>query len=157
MTTCFSKLQYKGSDKILLINAPDEFKAHLAELGDRVSIETALVGEVCHDFALVFIKSCAEIAQLAAPAVQRMAADGALWFAYPKKSSKKYKTDLGRDNGWQPLGALDYEPVRQVAIDEDWSALRFRHVKNIKTLTRSFAMSEEGKTRTRKGTTDTGT
>jgi hypothetical protein len=32
-----------------------------------------------------------------------------------------------------------------VAIDEDWSALRFRKVAFIKTMTRSFAMTEEGK------------
>jgi hypothetical protein len=32
-----------------------------------------------------------------------------------------------------------------VAIDEDWSALRFRKAEHIKTMTRGFAMSEEGK------------
>ncbi len=32
-----------------------------------------------------------------------------------------------------------------VAIDEDWSALRFRKAENIKTMTRGFAMSETGK------------
>jgi hypothetical protein len=32
-----------------------------------------------------------------------------------------------------------------VAIDEDWSALRFRKVENIKTMTRSFAMTAKGK------------
>jgi hypothetical protein len=35
--------------------------------------------------------------------------------------------------------------VRQVAIDEDWSALRFRRVAHIKKMTRSFAMTSEGK------------
>jgi hypothetical protein len=32
-----------------------------------------------------------------------------------------------------------------VAIDEDWSALRFRRVGYIKTMTRSFAMTKAGK------------
>jgi hypothetical protein len=32
-----------------------------------------------------------------------------------------------------------------VAIDEDWSALRFRRAENIKVMTRSFAMSETGR------------
>jgi hypothetical protein len=32
-----------------------------------------------------------------------------------------------------------------VAIDEVWSALRFRHVEYIKTMTRSFAMTAQGK------------
>ncbi len=35
--------------------------------------------------------------------------------------------------------------MRQVAIDEDWSALRFRRVDFIQTMTRSFAMTDAGK------------
>jgi len=68
-------------------------------------------------------------------------------FAYPKKSSKKYTCEFNRDNGCQTLEDLGFEPVRMVAIDEDWSALRFRKVKHIKTLTRNpdWIMSEEGK------------
>jgi hypothetical protein len=60
--------------------------------------------------------------------------------------------DFNRDTGWQPLGKYDLEPVRQVAIDEDWSALRFRNVNNIKKMTRNSAMtlSKEGKNRTLK-------
>jgi len=43
-----------------------------------------------------------------------------------------------------------YEPVRQVAIDEDWSALRFRKVEQIKKMTRNFAYTEKGIERTNK-------
>ncbi len=47
------------------------------------------------------------------------------------------------------LGKLGFEGVRQVAIDEDWSALRFRRVEFIKTMSRDKkrAMSELGKAR----------
>ena len=62
----------------------------------------------------------------------------------------EYKCDFNRDNGWTRLGELGFEPVRQVAIDDDWSALRFRRVGFIKTMTRSFAMTEEGKARIKK-------
>jgi hypothetical protein len=73
--------------------------------------------------------------------------DALFWFAYPKKSSKKYQCEFNRDNGWQSLGDLGFEPVRMVAIDEDWSALRFRKAENIKTITRNpdWIMSEQGK------------
>ncbi len=59
--------------------------------------------------------------------------------------------NISRDSGWQPLGDLGYEGVRQVAIDDDWSALRFRHVDSIATLKResSRAMSKRGKDRAR--------
>ena len=36
------------------------------------------------------------------------------------------------DSGWPVLGAAGFEPVRMVAIDADWSALRFRRVEHIK-------------------------
>jgi hypothetical protein len=55
-----------------------------------------------------------------------------LWFAYPKKSSVNYTCDFSRDTGWEILGRHGFEGVRMVAIDQDWSALRFRRVEYIK-------------------------
>ena len=51
-----------------------------------------------------------------------------MWFAYPKGSSKKYKSQINRDSGWEVFGREGFEPVRMVAIDEDWSAVRFRRL-----------------------------
>lgn len=150
MPTLFSKLQYRGSERILVVGAPDEFESFLAELGDDVRIDTRVGTHAQYSFALIFVRSRDEIARQAAPVVGHMAPEGVLWFAYPKKSSKQYQTDISRDGGWQPLGDVDCEPVSQVAIDADWSALRFKHVQTIKSLTRSFAMSKEGKARTKK-------
>lgn len=62
--------------------------------------------------------------------------DAIVWFAYPKGSSKKYKSQINRDNGWNVLGREGFEPVRMVAIDEDWSAVRFRRAGFIKNMTR---------------------
>jgi hypothetical protein len=64
-----------------------------------------------------------------------------------KKTSKKYKSEINRDDGWQVLGQFGFEPVRMVAIDEDWTAIRFRQAEYIKVLTRdkSWAMSKTGK------------
>ena len=69
--------------------------------------------------------------------------DEALWMAYPKGTSKKYKPQINRDSGWKIVGEMDYEGVRQIAIDEDWSALRFRKLKYIKTLTRGFSAKDQ--------------
>ena len=145
-------MQNKGSDKILVLNAPEEFQPHLAAIVDSVRVDTQPAGDETYEFVMVFVKSCAEVQANAATAVSRVKEDALLWFAYPKKSSKKYKTDLGRDDGWQPLGALGYEGVRMIAIDDDWSAFRLRHVRNIKALTRSekMALSDEGKQRAKK-------
>jgi hypothetical protein len=60
-----------------------------------------------------------------------------LGFAYPKKTGA-IKTDLSRDHGWQPLDRHDLLPVTQIALDETWSALRFRRRAEIQKLTRKF-------------------
>ena len=52
--------------------------------------------------------------------------DAVLWFAYPKKSSKRYACEFDRDRGWEVIRAAGWDSVRMVALDEDWSALRFR-------------------------------
>jgi hypothetical protein len=75
-----------------------------------------------------------------------------VWFAYPKGTSKRYRCEFNRDTGWAAVGAAGFEGVRQVAIDEDWSALRFRRPEFIKSLTRdpSRAGSPAGKRRVRR-------
>jgi hypothetical protein len=49
----------------------------------------------------------------------------ALWIAYPKKTPGM-KTDLSRDVGWEDVERASLSAVTQVAVDETWSALRFR-------------------------------
>jgi hypothetical protein len=56
-----------------------------------------------------------------------------VWFAYPKGTSKKYTCDFNRDTGWDTLKALGFDTVRAVAIDDNWTALRFRRVEYIKS------------------------
>lgn len=51
---------------------------------------------------------------------------------YPKKSSK-VETDISRDVGWDAVKKTDWEGVAIVAIDDTWSALRFRPVAEVGT------------------------
>ncbi|MCA9264392.1 MAG: hypothetical protein KDA60_11110 [Planctomycetales bacterium] len=93
----------------------------------------------------------AELTRIATELARSTSGDGIVWIAYPKKTSKRFKCEFNRDSGdWSVLGNAGFEPVRQVAIDEDWSALRFRRTEYIQALTRqnSMAISEEGKRRT---------
>ena len=64
--------------------------------------------------------------------VAKAAGDAVLWFAYPKGTSKRYTCDFHRDEGWDVLRGSGFDSVRQVAIHEDWSALRFRRIEYIK-------------------------
>jgi hypothetical protein len=80
---------------------------------------------------------------------ERAKGDAVVWFAYPKGSSKRYTSTINRDTGWDSLGAAGFEAVRMVAIDEDWSAVRFRRAEFIKSMQRDpeWAMSPVGKTK----------
>lgn len=141
------KLNFKDQGQpVLIINAPksyDEIKAAFeGEVHTQPELET-------YDFVQVFGASNEELQTHAKKAVSYVKEDGLLWLCYPKKSSKTYKgSDCSRETVMYHLADEGYEPVRQVAIDEDWSALRFRRPDKIKTMTRGFAVTEVGKKRT---------
>jgi hypothetical protein len=47
------------------------------------------------------------------------------WVAYPKGN----RTDINRDTLWPILTEYGMRPISQIAVDEVWSALRFRPLK----------------------------
>jgi hypothetical protein len=146
MASTFEKLNLKDQRKILVVNAPANFERELAALQDvAVARSAADLSEV--QFSLAFVTKQREVDDLAKAIATKAKDDAIMWFAYPKGTSKKYKSEINRDHGWQTLGQLGFEPVRAVAIDENWSALRFRRVEFIKTLSRSRkrAISARGK------------
>ena len=98
-------------------------------------------------FVVAFVRNCGDIERLAGSIGTSVGTDGVLWFAYPKKTSPRYRSDIGRDDSWAMLSRMGFEGVRQVAVDEDWNALRFRHVDTSKTMTQdpSRAMTVPGK------------
>jgi hypothetical protein len=76
------------------------------------------------DAVIAFARNKAELASIAVPAIEAARQDRLAWVAYPKAG--KLGTDLNRDILAALLTAEGVQPVRQVAIDETWSALRFR-------------------------------
>lgn len=145
----FKKLQFKDFDKIYVLNAPPEFNPHLDEMAEITLVKKSPNCKQQYDFVLCFVKSCDDILKYAQKAADKLKKDAILWFAYPKKSSRKYTSDISRDGGWQPLGDLGFEGVRMISIDDDWSALRLRQAQYIKTMSRGpkRAMSSKGNNR----------
>lgn len=149
MDPVFKKLNYKNQAEICVLNAPESFNTNLAAMQELTLIKSALDSVQKLQFGLVFVTKQAEVDFYATALAEKLEGDGQLWFAYPKRSSKRYKCEFNRDNGWAVLGNLGFEGVRMVAIDEDWSALRFRRAEYVKNMTRSFALSAEGKARSK--------
>ena len=148
MTPLFRKLNLKDQQRITVVNAPESFETELAALGS-VTVGREVEAEELIGFALAFVTSQAEIDRLSRLLASRTPGDPVIWFAYPKQSSRRYSCDFNRDTGWTSLGEIGFEPVRQVAVDEDWSALRFRRIEHITRLARdpARAISADGKKR----------
>jgi hypothetical protein len=148
MASTFDKLNLKNQTQILLLNAPASFEPELARLRD-VTILRRLQDLDDIEFSLAFVTTQKDVDALGKAVTRKAKGDAVVWFAYPKGTSKKYKSEINRDRGWEVLGKAGFEPVRQVAIDEDWSATRFRRAEFIKTMTRDkkYAMSAQGKAR----------
>ncbi len=151
MHPVIKKLNYKNQEKVLVLNSPEEFQLVLNELKDLSSVDQ-FIRETEYEYILIFVKKVQEIEEFSALIIQNIAEDAVFWVAYPKKSSKKYSSDINRDNGWQSLGDIGFEGIRQVAIDNDWSALRFRQARLIKSFIRdkNRALSKEGRERLNK-------
>jgi len=135
MALVFEKLNLKGQKEILVLNAPGSFEPELTRLsGIIVHRNINEMAEIT--FALAFVTSQKEVETIAPTVAVKTKGDVTLWFAYPKQTSKRYRCDFNRDSGWSSLGAAGFECVRLVAIDEDWSAMRFRRVEFIKLMRR---------------------
>ena len=136
MTATFKKLNYKDHKQILALNPPQSFDSELSIMSDVATVikSEAEISEI--EFAIIFVTKQQEIGEIISRIYPKLRGDAVLWFCYPKGTSKKYKCDFNRDTGWSGLKKYTLEPVRQVAIDEDWSALRFRKLEYIKTMTR---------------------
>jgi hypothetical protein len=141
------KLNHKGQD-IYCLNAPPSFLSGLAQCGATAYNRIDAAKEI--EFVLVFVMAQKEIDNLVPDLAPKLKGDALLWMCYPKGSSKRHKCNFNRDTGWAIIGRYNMEGVRMVAIDEDWSASRFRNVAFIKNMTRSklATLSAEGKRKT---------
>ena len=127
----FVKLNLTTQRAISVLNPPDVFRKELASLRD-VKIAETLAGAGEPVFIVAFVTKKAEIDKLAGPIAKKAKGDAIVWFAYPKGTSRKYSCDINRDKGWEAMKKHGFDTVRQVSIDEDWSALRFRRIEFIK-------------------------
>ena len=138
MTNLLDKLNYKGQKRISVINAEETFILSILSNLEDVLIDQIVDPRYPYDFIIIFVKSVSEVEMLAPMTLHNLKADGVLWVCYPKKTSKKYSSDLDRDHGWKVLNDSGLFGIRLVAIDQDWSALRFRNIKFIKSTSGRF-------------------
>jgi hypothetical protein len=117
VTALSKKLQLRPETRVAVVAPPESVELGLAASEIADDPEAA-------DGVIVFVHRAAELETLAAPAIQAAQGDRLAWIAYPKAGA--LGTDLSRDGLAEAVRSHGIQPVRQVAVDETWSALRFR-------------------------------
>jgi hypothetical protein len=112
-----SKLQLKPGQSVAVLNAPQGLV-----LPDVVAAPSAADA----DAVVAFVVRQDDLGS-AEQAVAAARADRLAWIGYPKGG--QLGTDLNRDRLAAALAGHGVQPVRQVSIDDTWSALRFRPAK----------------------------
>src|SRR5215471_17584852 len=109
MSSVFAKLNLKDQKQIVVLGSPGSFESELASL-EGVDIIRDLKKAKELTFSLAFVTTQEQVNALA-PAIGRKAdGDAIVWLAYPKGTSKKYKSQINRDKGWDALGHEGFEP-----------------------------------------------
>ncbi|WNJ17653.1 hypothetical protein [Pontibacter sp. G13] len=121
MQAALKKMRFQPDMSVQIFGCPEDLVSAFSEAGivANVPVESAA-------FTLVFCEQRADFDRLVPPIMDGIPFDSLLWIAYPKGTSKRYKSDLNRNAMWELLQAWDLRPVTQIAIDADWSGMRFR-------------------------------
>ncbi len=133
MDDILKKLRYGEQERIAVLNAPVEFRERIAGLLPDVQIDTEINARFLYDFMIAFTPVLTDVERLGPACIHNLSNDGKLWMAYPKGKSRRYTSDISRDRGWQTVEETGFRRVSQVAIDTDWSALRFRNARYVKS------------------------
>ena len=133
MEILLKKLNYKGQKRIAILNGTKVFIESVIKTIPDIQIDTEIDPRYPYEFMLLFVQQVKEIEAFAPRALHNLISDGILWFAFPKKTANKYQSDIDRDHGWEVLLDRGFDRVRQINIDDEWSALRFRNARFIKS------------------------
>jgi hypothetical protein len=114
------RLQVKGERRLAVIGAP-------AVMDKRIGVNKARAAVAEAEVVLLFTPDRAGFDAGLRGLLKTMPKTAILWVAYPKLTSK-LAADLSRDviHKLAPKHGLD--TVSQIAIDDDWSALRLKRL-----------------------------
>jgi hypothetical protein len=121
-TPLSKKLGIRDGHRVVLLDAPAGFASTLEPLPSvMLASNIPRAGEV--DIVVAFVTKKADLIKRITAAHARLAQNGGLWIAWPKKASK-VPTDITEDTIREvalPRGLVDNKVC---AVDEVWSGLR---------------------------------
>ena len=123
MNAVAKKLLMKSGQHWLLLNAPENYLNVLDPLPDGVQLSYTAGGSF--DGIQLFVRNTAELATHLKEIQPALKPGTVLWIIYPKKSSG-ITTDLEMMGSWDEPAKYGLHTVAAAAIDQTWTALRFR-------------------------------
>ena len=127
------KLRLTEGVSVLVLNAPQGYAALLRP--GPADLQSEQQAGRAYDVVLLFVKSVEELRERGGAAIRAGRQGGLLWIAYPKGGQAVGATDLPATPWWvqrdvlgEVTGEKGYKPVAFVAVDETWTALRFKKV-----------------------------
>ena len=118
------KLGIKEGFQVLLVHAPEGYAARLAPLPAGVAMNpSAGPYDVIQDFVADQRALEATLPTLKPLLKPR----GYIWVTWHKGTSRN-KTDVTRDTIWPFARTIGLGPVSNIAVDDDWSAMRLKIV-----------------------------
>ncbi|MBC7536729.1 MAG: hypothetical protein H7258_13645 [Ferruginibacter sp.] len=122
--TLFEKLQLKDEKNLLIQGIPSTIEKQFIKLSFAKCV-TPLLKIKGVDFALVFALSKKQLCEILNEVIPVLKPTAKLWIAYPKLTSK-IASDLNRDCHWEVTDNLGFETDCEIAIDNTWTAVRFK-------------------------------
>jgi len=125
MSLLAKKLLIKPGSNWLFFSAPTNYLAALEPLPEGVT--TGFDAKGAFDGVQLFVKNSHELTENLKVVVPVLKPDTIFWIASPKKSSG-IESDLGMMGDWSMVTKYGLEPVAAIAVDETWTASRFRPI-----------------------------
>jgi hypothetical protein len=125
------KLRLAPGHRVAILNSPAGYLALLQPGPADVATEVRLAQ--AYDVVQLFVNSADELRRLGPAAIRAVKPDGLLWITYPNGGQTRGVTDLPATPWWTKRDVLGeitsvtgYKPVAFVAIDDIYTALRFK-------------------------------
>ncbi len=117
------KLHIKLAHRVLLVNAPGDYPGLLEPLPLEAKLFSTAKGTF--DVVQLFVKDRSELERELIWLQNHLRSDTIFWIAYPKKSSG-IASDLGMMQSWDETSKYGLTAIAAVAINQTWTAIRFR-------------------------------
>jgi hypothetical protein len=115
------RLQIKGERRLAVIGAP-------GALDDKIGVDDRRCSTAEADVVLLFAADRARLETVLPNTLETASKDAIIWIGYPKLTSKLAR-DLSRDLIRALAAKSGLDTVSQIAIDDDWSALRVKRLR----------------------------